>query len=1440
MSLPKLENRSHSSLCGALSNYQSKLTEKFLCIIGKLQSQINTISKQTISKLDCRMKQFINQKDKLVYDQHQIIESISTTDEQFETLRQKLTTNKESILNEFDLCKDDSLQIYDNSYQHITRSINESYQSSKEIINMIPSAISDRLQNEVTKINSDYINTKRSLIKSIYLMKSNILCQQSSIFEEFEEKKESWNSNRFRLLIKRAKNIFYPISPINYDSLYHDFHTDQQKFTNCFKKSITDISLIIPPDQFTNEALKKWWCELEEFLKYHETFINHFSNQFQTKLNQNIEENGKILSDLETELFELTKNMNTSNNEESRNVSLVIDELTNLCRMNEKANLQFVTKIQSYFAYSHDCLLKSFESIRDFYQKMIDSHQNCISSLNEREEIENKEITDIEKVTKSEIEKLESEIQDSKDKINLMVSNSEIDHEIDHCKKILSKIEEENRNYFNKVLKIYEDQPSKVSQIFESSEKVVLDLLNLKKVTEPKTSSNGKKPSRSKNQSLKKGGKEKLPTPESFKIECGIEFESSGPLSIIPTFSDFSSSFQLINEKVSSKSDKNEKGKKSGTSRKNLAKSPSRGSRSLSKSGKDQKQSILGLVDFNESEIPNFELTEIIPKIDDKIAILIPLPTMDDLDEWLTQFKIIYMNFFYELFESHMKKSKNEVNKEKLTNELNESLRVLHPRFASIEVNFAEARKIKISSQKDQLDLYFKRISKQFNSLVSKFKTNYDNDENEIISEVEKLQIFTDDLKNQKNGRSLAFHGENFKHADKSCQSKIDNFLNRQEKAITDFFNFFKTKNDRFKTVCLNQKEGIYSEEETKMALIYFENMDKQMSEIQKTLKLNFQTTKKKIESLHKEIVKKFELSFQFHSIDVKFIDENSSIQTEFMHKIDSLKSQNNRQQNEIQKALDEIELILNKSIENNSIENHSNEINLILNCLEFLRMKILNRSIFLGQLKSDIQIDSIVFTIDLNENNHLKKMQQINNEPIIKKSSSSKVKNSKSKTSSKNQKNQNDQDKKVKNQNEQSQSFLNQIESLKSEFISRLTKISVDYYNQFKTRKFEITRPNEIPQNQADYLNKISGFWSNLTDSKSSILNESILKFRFQVSSALNKAKDVEKVIYKIFIDFCNKKIENKLEIVNRDIEKELNGLREESDKNLSMINLKISDENNSSQLELLIESEQKRAKNESEFISKSKTKILEIEKNCVKNFLNNLEFLTSLSLSLFDKFVLIEDLIAGPIAENEKRKTLKELKKNQIRLLNLNATVYNNNKRPFAYREWPKENSTLKIMSQFGFSNEGDILLDDLNDVENNINNDISNDLKNKRRKSKNIGNDSLQNDHQKESLRPDSTKQSGRKQKDFKNKKNKNSENDENELKSFDTPIHRYVIIEKNKVLSEFNEKLDKRAKKFNEFFNSLILEEEDIQNYWQKTIPLLKPNFSLPKLEMSSNI
>ena len=128
----------------------------------------------------------------------------------------------------------------------------------------------------------------------------------------------------------------------------------------------------------------------------------------------------------------------------------------------------------------------------------------------------------------------------------------------------------------------------------------------------------------------------------------------------------------------------------------------------------------------------------------------------------------------------------------------------------------------------------------------------------------------------------------------------------------------------------------------------------------------------------------------------------------------------------------------------------------------------------------------------------------------------------------------------------------------------------------------------------------------------------------------------------------------------------------------------------------------------------------------------------------------------------------------------------------------------------------------------------------MKNKRRKSKNIGNDSLQNDHQKESLRPDSTKPSGRKQKDFKNKKNKNSENDESELKSFDTPIHRCVIIEKNKVLSEFNEKLDKRAKKFNEFFNSLILEEEDIQNYWQKTIPLLKPNFSLPKLEMSSNI
>lgn len=98
------------------------------------------------------------------------------------------------------------------------------------------------------------------------------------------------------------------------------------------------------------------------------------------------------------------------------------------------------------------------------------------------------------------------------------------------------------------------------------------------------------------------------------------------------------------------------------------------------------------------------------------------------------------------------------------------------------------------------------------------------------------------------------------------------------------------------------------------------------MNEIEKSFRKSFQTTKTALEALHKEIVKQFDNSYQYHLIDVKFIDDNQSIQIEFMRKFESLKTQNFHQQQEIQKALDEIDLILEKSKEISSILNETIE----------------------------------------------------------------------------------------------------------------------------------------------------------------------------------------------------------------------------------------------------------------------------------------------------------------------------------------------------------------------------------------------------------------------------------------------------------------------------------------------------------------------------------
>lgn len=1411
-SLPKLTNDQHSSTAGHLANYHNSISEQLMRNIGHLQKVVKSISDETTQKLTEKMNDYKKNYDQANTESREIIDSMSS--KSFEELRNQLKSIGENLLNNFNSLKKDCIDTYSQSFMNIKPLVDQTYENCKDILLQVPTNISERLKSEVTRINSNFLKSKQDLTKILYQIEINTRTSIQNYENEFEQREDKWKENRFNSLVEQAKTQLDFTKFIDFGDLYNQFYTEQGNFTLCFRKTLLNLIFLLPPDHFNNELYEEWVKEVDEVIECHTNFIKVFESKFTEKVTQQMNCNSELVNQLETELVEL-KNENDAN--------AALSEISPLFKTTQKLNSMFIEKLHKYWEYRQNCIKTSFDSIKSFAQPLISSYCKFSDEINLIKEKEEKMTNELKEKSNQTLDDLEDKLQKKEDEISILVSEKEINNRVDECREILDQIENEYHQIYTNLSDLYDKFPEEIKSVFDISEEEIVQLLKLKKTdlnlpqnAESRPHSSGSKGSNRRGPSKRKSG---TPVNKMRPIVIdGTKYEEEEPIVIIPTFDDFIDELVQAPQKAKGKPPA-KKIPRFKSNPKNIKQSPS----------------IRGKIpndDYEDQEVADFSLVDLIPKINEVIATFVYTPVPEELADWPQKLREEVLKSLYANLADSLKWATDQEKRDKLTDELNERMRVHMPRMSSIKLNVAEARKSQIQNRQIQLESFFRRQTSRFNSKLQLLQNSLDKLCEKMTLKCESMRNFTFELKQAKSTSAFSVLSQNKQVAENNLSVTFDQFVEKQKKEIGEFFDFFKTSNDRFKENVM-LADSSYSEEEREVASQYFQRMDDQIMIIHDDLDAKVKSNTEKVNSLRDQISSEFENALPHNLADVQLIEMIVSLHKEYSSKFESLIFSNYTMERNLQLAMETVKSLTSK-IKANPYTDHQATIDDLFASLEDLRVKLVDRGIFLKQFKSKIPSEPLKYLITLESGSE--KVQLFDNEEDDSGIQSGKLSNQKknarplskgndrksgkSKSSSSNKTIKKASKSKAKavsvvlpveKSSANPLTFEGRIEQLRQDLLNGLLEKASNYYMSLKTRSYPITRPDQIPATQQELVNVMSDNWEKITEKVPSVTSQSVSEYKLNVVVSIDIFKTAEKAVFDVFTDFFINEANSGSEKVKTAFDNELFLLKQKKTENQSKLNPKFADANNFDEFNKLYLDEEERNRREKSKIQCFTRNIIECEKVTMNHFLTNLPLLVKNLLLMLDRVPLIEDLKEGTV-EKVERKSMRQLLKEKKFSSNSSSN------RPFSQREWPVLNSIMKPLSDFIVSASPSLAQIDQQANSNASFQSANESAKSKKKPAKKVNNNNLIN----------------------KNDKNAGGKVDANNNdvivnSSLDTLLHRAAIVERNKSYSNFEEKMKRRIDEMKSFVDGLNKENEDFEKSWMEKVKELYPDYKPERIE-----
>lgn len=1346
----------HSREGGTYDEYQKSLTDRYLKCISSLEQSTQSLANECKSQISKSIQEYQAYKAGEESKLKDILDSMKTTSVSFEDLKEQVIQIGENVLNHANELKSSSMIAYQKSFDQLQPMIDKIYADLKDQLPILDPQYSDRLPTAIKSLNEMFYKNKTQMEKMFDSFIESAKKSSQDNVDEFLKRSDDWRTNRFETVFNDAKNKLDPLKQLEYGTIFEDFYREQAKFTLCFQKIIQNYTIIMPPDKFTSKDVEQWWDKAEEMLQFHNNFINMFTTKITDHLNANILTNSNLLQDVEQELQQLKGDAEAAN---------AIAELTPLHKHSQKLNSIFIEKLTKFWDGKRTVLRKVFETLHSFilpivqrYEKYINETKNCFDEVS-------KNVTTVTNKSNDEITKYETQFSEKEAEISLLANEKDINNTVTVCKGILDQIEKEYRSSYDQIVEIYDQQPEKVKKLFEEGETELLTILKLRKTVNAPEFDSFVKATNSHsriNSARKSSAILRRPKLKDLKLNIfifgannGAKFEEIEPITVIPEFDE--NSDEQNNQG-------NQKGKGKGKPPIPKPKKP------LPKTPNSKNKGKKGAQDNEDYDMPEFNLVTSIPKIDDHLAIEIYTPQNNEISSWVNEFRKSVICSINDQFSDVVYKVQFKLERNKWANQLNERMRTHAPRLSQLELNTAKTRVLQIESRKMLLEKHFHHSAASFNKTLQVIEPSIEQYKQSMFSKIEELRPLINKISEIHSVQHFVELEQEFKIMENHFLSEYEEEKNKEKELVRSLESSFKQLNDRFIETVLAQDS--YSNDERTNAMAYFDKMNNQVSNIYNALNEKINNASTEIEHKYQQLTEEFQQLVPKHTVDVTFIESLNAQQHVAKSKYDTLCFRNRQQEQEIDSLISQLSEALQ------SEENPQQKILSEFESIERLRIALVKRGKHLMIMKSDISHDPIGYNIDL--------------ETQVVSSDHDKEQNDKDKKNKRNQKKPSTSKPKISSKKAPEQDSLGtmqgQIDQITSSLTQTSTKTITDYFSQLKTTKSNICRVNEIKPNQNECIDNVKQVWNKQIENKEQIFSSSGLKYRTQVSQSLPLLREATVLIYDCVVKYYADKIEL-LTVDNKDeFNNKMKELRTQRDQNVKALSPKLSDSNNISELKKLYNSEEERRKNELTVIQNYENSIIETEKNVMNMFTSHLPLITSSLMSLFDKFPLLEDLIPGPVA-NEERRTLKSLIKDKERK---SMQLPDDQDRPFHVRQWPTLPLTMEPLSSMTSQTES----------------------QDQQTKEKNSGRKTVKKPKKSDAIKSVESAMMPI-------------------ITSIDTSMHRGVIVERNRSFEEYQREMKSRVTSFETYINFMKEETQKFSEFWLKSINNLCPRFVIPK-------
>lgn len=558
----------------------------------------------------------------------------------------------------------------------------------------------------------------------------------------------------------------------------------------------------------------------------------------------------------------------------------LIPELTSFAKQTEKRGISFFEKISKYWEIKSTQVQTCFDSIRKYFIPLIENFDKFLQDHEARHNVVKEKVEQIQNQTKNKLETLEQKYTQSLDSIGLVATEGEINKIVEEIKQLLKQIETEYRNQYSSFTTLFDSQPPEVAHSFETLENLILNLLDMSKLSggaledslETALASSTRQRPNSKRVDNRRNQKRKTThaddAQQTFVVELnsGAKYRENGPLVIIPTFED-----PLIEINQNST-----KGKKASPALKQRAK-PKVANKS--KKGKE---------DYDDVEIPEFSLNDFIPSKNDVLFIEVYVPDNSVLGQWSQHIRSTLLHAINKKFVQFYQLSNYSDLRKQFAEVLKEQLRVHTPKESQLELGVAQTRVIQIETHKVHVENHFRQGVAIFNKALKSLENSIETTSKNLIDQQQTLRDIIPTLSTATNTQNFVSIESNFHHAKVRYQEFLTSSFNDLNQKIESFFSFHKELHEKYIEQTVQQDET-WSRDEKESANQILEHFNQQIGTIQNNIQTQLTTVNNQVNSEFTSIVNEFESQFPVHKSDVSFIEQLNSLFFGFKQKYDSL-----------------------------------------------------------------------------------------------------------------------------------------------------------------------------------------------------------------------------------------------------------------------------------------------------------------------------------------------------------------------------------------------------------------------------------------------------------------------------------------------------------------------------------------------------------------------